>query len=161
MVSLYNIVVRRANRVSPFWQELWLGFYQYGNSYAQYQGFQQELEEIVTYFNSDEYLSAPKIWDGVTETTETLSTPSEHFVHFFRTKGILQHNDISPQYHPTDVGAIKVASHLLQYIKLTFGWNLVATGPEYVSTLRSEFVFFGHVEDVLIHLYRIKWRWHD
>ncbi|KAI0521086.1 Lipase, GDSL-like protein [Xylaria bambusicola] len=112
--------------------ELWLGFYQYGNSYAQYQGFQHELEEIVAYFNSDRYLSAPKIWDGVTETIETLNMPSEPFVHYFRTKGILQHNDIGPQYHPTDVGAIKVASHLLQYIKLTFGWDLAATGPEYV-----------------------------
>ncbi|KAJ3578359.1 hypothetical protein NPX13_g2206 [Xylaria arbuscula] len=112
--------------------ELWLGFYQYGNSYAQNLGFQEELEEIVAYFNSNEYLSAPKIWDGVTETTTTLATntTSEPFVHYFRTKGILQHNDIGPQYHPTDVGAIKVASHLLQYIKLTFGWDLVATGPE-------------------------------
>ncbi|KAH8166071.1 hypothetical protein CIB48_g2158 [Xylaria polymorpha] len=110
--------------------ELWLGFYQYGNSYGQNQGFQQELESIVAYFNSAEYLSAPVIWDGTTRTTKTLETPSKPFVHYFRTKGILQHNDIGPQWHPTDVGAIKVASHLLQYIKLTFGWDLVATGPE-------------------------------
>ncbi|GAW22465.1 hypothetical protein ANO14919_120020 [Xylariales sp. No.14919] len=110
--------------------ELWLGFYQYGNSYGQNLGFQQELEDIVAYFNSEEYLSAPKIWDGTTNTTKTLATSSKPFVHYFRTKGILQHNDIGPQYHPTDVGAIKVASHLLQYIKLTFGWDLVATGPE-------------------------------
>ncbi|KAI1658671.1 hypothetical protein F4813DRAFT_388438 [Daldinia decipiens] len=38
--------------------------------------------------------------------------------------------DIGPQWHPTDVGAIKVTSHLTQFIKLTFGWELVATGPE-------------------------------
>ncbi len=122
----------RTNSLFACRQELWLGFYQYGNSYGQNQGFQQELEEIVAYFNSDEYLSAPRIWDGATETIRTLDTPSEPFVHYFRTKGILQHNDIGPQYHPTDVGAIKVASHLLQYIKLVFGWDLVATGPEYV-----------------------------
>ncbi|KAI0400419.1 Lipase, GDSL-like protein [Xylaria palmicola] len=110
--------------------ELWLGFYQYGNSYAQNQGFQEELEDIVAYFNSDAYLSAPKIWDATKNRTETLDKLSKPFVHYFRTKGILQHNDIGPQWHPTDVGAIKVASHLLQYIKLTFGWDLVATGPE-------------------------------
>ncbi|KAI1437032.1 Lipase, GDSL-like protein [Xylaria sp. CBS 124048] len=110
--------------------ELWLGFYQYGNSFAQDLGFQQELEDVVAYFNSPEYLSAPKIWDATTNTTTTLNTTCDPFVHYFRTKGILQHNDIGPQWHPTDVGAIKVASHLLQYIKLTFGWDLVSTGPE-------------------------------
>jgi hypothetical protein len=35
-----------------------------------------------------------------------------------------------PQYHPTDVGHIKLASHLMQYIKLKFGWIFEATGPE-------------------------------
>jgi len=35
-----------------------------------------------------------------------------------------------PQYHPTDVGHIKLASHLMQYIKLKFGWVFGATGPE-------------------------------
>lgn len=35
-----------------------------------------------------------------------------------------------PLYHPTDVGHIKVASHLMQYIKLTFGWIFQQTGPE-------------------------------
>ncbi|KAI1343372.1 SGNH hydrolase-type esterase domain-containing protein [Xylariaceae sp. FL0016] len=110
--------------------ELWMGFYAYGNSYAQNQGYEQELKDIVAYFNSAAYLSAPKIWDGTTNTTTTLNTTSEPFVHYFSTKGIMQHNDIGPQYHPTDVGAIKVASHLMQYIRLTFGWDLVATGPE-------------------------------
>lgn len=35
-----------------------------------------------------------------------------------------------PLYHPTDVGHIKLASHLMQYIKLKFDWVLGATGPE-------------------------------
>ncbi len=52
------------------------------------------------------------------------------FVHFFGTRGILQHNDLIPHGHPTDVGAAKVASHLIQFIKLKFGWEMVATGPE-------------------------------
>lgn len=52
------------------------------------------------------------------------------FVHYFNTTGILQHNDIGPLYHPTDVGHIKLASHLIQYIHQTFGWEMEATGPE-------------------------------
>jgi hypothetical protein len=42
----------------------------------------------------------------------------------------MQHNDQSPVYHPTDAGHIKVASHLMQFIKLKFDWDLYATGPE-------------------------------
>lgn len=52
------------------------------------------------------------------------------FVHYFDTTGILQHNDIAPQWHPTDVGQIKVASHLMQWVKIKFGWEMGATGPE-------------------------------
>jgi hypothetical protein len=54
-------------------------------------------------------------------------------VHLFNTTGILQHNDIGPQWHPTDVGQIKVASHLLQYVKEKFGYEFAATGPEVQS----------------------------
>ena len=46
---------------------------------------------------------------------------------------ILQHNDIGPLYHPTDVGHVKIASHLMQYVKLNFDWVLSATGPEVQS----------------------------
>ncbi|CAJ2504314.1 Uu.00g117080.m01.CDS01 [Anthostomella pinea] len=110
--------------------QLWIGFNAYGNSYNQSLGYEQELKDIVTYFNSHSYLSAPKIWDGTANTTTTLNVTSAPFVHYFSTKGILQHNDIGPQYHPTDVGAVKVASHLTQFIHLKFGWELLATGPE-------------------------------
>ncbi|KAI8623402.1 hypothetical protein F5Y19DRAFT_374991 [Xylariaceae sp. FL1651] len=102
-------------------QELWLGFYQYDNGYGQNQGYQQELQDIATYFNSDGYFSVPKIWDRTTSTTVTLNTTSRPFFHYFQTKGILQHNDIGFKYHPTDVSTIKVANHSGQYIKLTFG----------------------------------------
>lgn len=65
------------------------------------------------------------------------------FVHYFNTTGIIQHNDIvsylvylillncynsppqGPQYHLTDVGHVKVASHTLN-----FGWELGPTGLE-------------------------------
>ena len=35
-----------------------------------------------------------------------------------------------PGFHPTDVGHIKVAAHLMQYIRLKFGWDFAVTGPE-------------------------------
>ncbi|KAL4926379.1 SGNH/GDSL hydrolase family protein [Aspergillus undulatus] len=51
------------------------------------------------------------------------------FVHYFDSTGILQHNDIAPQWHPTDVGHIKVAAHFMQWVKIKFGWEMEATGP--------------------------------
>lgn len=82
------------------------------------------------YFNSPAYLSNPLIWDGTTNKTSTACSKTDPFVHYFNTTGILQHSDIGPQFHPTDVGAVKIASHLIQYIKIKFGWELRATGPE-------------------------------
>ncbi len=82
------------------------------------------------YFNSDAYLSKPVSWDGTTNKTSTACKATEPFVHYFNTSCILQHNDIGPQWHPTDVGAVKVASHLIQYIRIKLGWELRATGPE-------------------------------
>ena len=81
-------------------------------------------------FNSDDYLQDPIIYDGVTKETSRTGKQAEPFVHYFNTTGIMQHNDIAPGWHPTDVGAIKVASHLQQFIRMTFGWDLYATGPE-------------------------------
>ncbi|KAK4453381.1 SGNH hydrolase-type esterase domain-containing protein [Podospora aff. communis PSN243] len=111
---------------------LWLGFSQTGNTYASvsYKGFVNEVRDMIKMFNSDEYLSNPVIYDGVTKKISQTNKKTKPFVHLFNTTGILQHNDIAPQWHPTDVGAIKVASHLLQFIKMTFGWELQATGPE-------------------------------
>ena len=54
----------------------------------------------------------------------------EGWVYYFNTTGILQHNDIGPLGHPTDVADVKLASHLMQYIKLVFGWTLEEVGPE-------------------------------
>jgi len=85
---------------------LWSGFGAVGNTYAQGSGFLTEIEAVYDHFKD------------------------QGFVYYFNTTGILQHNDIAPQYHPTDVGHIKIASHLLQYVKLTFGWVFQATGPE-------------------------------
>lgn len=113
-------------------QTLWLGFYQYGNSYLPNSpdGFEPQVRAVYDYFNSPAYLASPLVYDGVTNRTRHLNTTSEPFLHLLNTSGILQHNDIGPQYHPTDVGAVKVASHALQYIKLVLGWELLANGPE-------------------------------
>lgn len=81
-------------------------------------------------FNSDDYLRNPVLYDGVTKKSWRKGKRSKPFVHYFNTTGIMQHNDIAPLWHPTDVGAIKVASHLQQFIRMKFGWDFYATGPE-------------------------------
>lgn len=106
----YLEFVQGVHQVYPYAQiilvSLWNGFSPVGNSYAQGGAFIEEIEEVYNYYKHT------------------------GFVHYFNTTGIMQHNDIGPQYHPTDVGHVKVASHLMQYIKLNFGWELGATGPE-------------------------------
>lgn len=81
------------------------------NTWVQGAGFLTEIQQVVQHFNN-------------------VTVNGQPFVHYFNTTGILEHNDISPEYHPTDVGAVKLASHLMQYIKLKFGWILEQTGPE-------------------------------
>ncbi|KAK0718871.1 SGNH hydrolase-type esterase domain-containing protein [Apiosordaria backusii] len=113
---------------------LWLGFYQSGNTYLPNapEGWVKEIQDLVKWFNSDKYLKEPLVYDGVTKKTTKLRPRKKEtpFVHWFNTKGILQHNDMGPQWHPTDVGAIKVASHLQEFVRMRFGWELEATGPE-------------------------------
>lgn len=57
------------------------------------------------------------------------------FVYYFNTKGILQHNDINPKNHPTDVGHIKLASHLLQWVRVVLRWKLEPLGEVTHGTL--------------------------
>jgi lysophospholipase L1-like esterase len=85
---------------------LWGGFSPYGSTYVEVGAWKEEIYNVYKHYEN------------------------QGFVHYFNTTGIMQHNDIGPQWHPTDVGQIKLASHLLQYIKLKFGWDLEATGPE-------------------------------
>lgn len=89
---------------------LWGGFTTDGNSYRQTPAFVDEIQAVVKYFNTGKYAR------------------EREFVHYFNTTGILQHNDIAPQWHPTDVGQIKVAAQFIQFIKMKFGWMLSATG---------------------------------
>ncbi|KAF2116546.1 acetylxylan esterase [Lophiotrema nucula] len=85
---------------------LWKGFSPIGNSYSQGGAFIDEIYGVYEHFKDEGY------------------------VHYFNSTGVLQHNDYGPGYHPTDVGHIKIASHVLQYIRLKFGWELGAYGPE-------------------------------
>lgn len=57
------------------------------------------------------------------------------FVYYFDTTGLLQHNDIGPKAHPTDVGHVKLASHLLQWVKLVLRWKLEPMGEVQHGTL--------------------------
>jgi hypothetical protein len=52
------------------------------------------------------------------------------------------HNDIGPQWHYTDVGHVKMASALMQYVRMKFGWEVeeMASGPEVLSG-KSVFTF--------------------
>ncbi|KAL5351029.1 hypothetical protein ACLOAV_004603 [Pseudogymnoascus australis] len=101
---------------------LWNGFGKSGNSYAQNPVFVSEIWDVYKHFNSRAYLSNSgkcpphnplKLW-----------LPLQARAHH------RSHNDIGPQSHPTDVGYLKIASHLMQYINLKFGWEFMATGPE-------------------------------
>ncbi|KAK4550877.1 hypothetical protein LTR36_000457 [Oleoguttula mirabilis] len=119
----YNSYIQLINEVHTRWPQsqiivisLWSGFGQVGNTWQQGAGFLDETQNVVKYFNNG----------SLNQQGECSSC----FVYYFNTTGILQHNDIGPQYHPTDVGHVKLASHLMQYIKLTFGWILEHTGPE-------------------------------
>jgi YHS domain-containing protein len=74
-----------------------------------------------------------KKWVGSTYYQEETKEVNEHFkdrgfVYYFATEGLLQHNDINPKNHLTDVGHVKIASHLLQWVKLVLRWNLEPTG---------------------------------
>lgn len=101
-----------------------------GNTYEQSGAFIPEIYSIYQYFNSHEYLTNNILYDPIRNATYQSHKSSPPFVSYFNTTGILQHNDIAPQYHPTDVGHVKLASNLIQYIKLKFDWVLYATGPE-------------------------------
>ena len=119
--EFYNSYIQLINEIHTRWSasqiiviSLWSGFDDVGNTYQQGAGFLHEIQDVVKYFNNG----------------SLNERGGEGFVHYFNTTGILEHNDIGPLYHPTDVGHLKLASHLMQYIKLTFGWILEQTGPE-------------------------------
>ncbi|KAL4890162.1 acetylxylan esterase [Aspergillus ambiguus] len=111
--QFYDAYVNLVNDVHRVWPAaqivlmgLWGEFKAVSNTYVQRPLYVAEIERVYQHFEK------------------------EGFVHYFDTKGILQHNDIAPRGHPTDVGHLKIASHLMQWVKIKLGWELGATGPE-------------------------------
>lgn len=90
---------------------LFNGFYQDGSNWRQNGAFVDEIRRVY----------------------ETLK--GESWIHYFNTSGLLAHNDIGPQYHYTDVGHVKLGTHLMQYIKIKFGWEIQVAGPEVLHGL--------------------------
>ncbi|KAL9065867.1 MAG: hypothetical protein Q9157_007327 [Trypethelium eluteriae] len=132
------------NRIHCVWPDaqivvfsLWGGWSQQGDTWVQGPTYVQAIENVVQAFSGP---STPAPYGGNSSVCQTASanysnvtsdTPQGRgFVHYFNTTGILQHNDIGPLYHPTDVGHVKLASHLMQFVKLKFGWMFGAIGPE-------------------------------
>ncbi|KAL2802408.1 SGNH hydrolase-type esterase domain-containing protein [Aspergillus granulosus] len=110
----YNDYVKLVGDIQPIQpnaqivlMSLWGGFGATGDTYAQGPLFVSEIQNVYKFYRHK----------------------GGKFVHYFDTMGILQHNDIAPQRHPTDVGHIKVAAHFMQWVKLTFGWEMEAMGP--------------------------------
>ncbi|RQM06541.1 hypothetical protein DH86_00003264, partial [Scytalidium sp. 3C] len=83
---------------------LWEGFNVVGNTYQQSSAFLPQIYQIYEYFNSPQYLLNPVLYNPVTNSTYHSHKPSAPFVSYFNTTGLMQHNDIGPLYHPTDVG---------------------------------------------------------
>ncbi|GLA69287.1 hypothetical protein AtubIFM55763_009239 [Aspergillus tubingensis] len=111
--TFYDSYVELVTSVHETWpnaqiviMSLWGNFTRSGDTYVQSPFYVSEIQRVAEHFQDD------------------------GFVYYFDTKGVLQHNDIDPQEHPTDVGHIKVASHLMQWTKLKLGWEFGATGPE-------------------------------
>ncbi|KAL4738774.1 SGNH hydrolase-type esterase domain-containing protein [Aspergillus similis] len=106
----YVKLVADIHRIWPHAQivlmSLWGGFAASGDTYVQGPLYVNEIKSVYKLFQEQ-----------------------GDFVHYFDTTGILQQNDIAPQWHPTDVGHIKVAAHFMQWVKLKFGWEMAATGP--------------------------------
>ncbi|KAH9211979.1 Lipase, GDSL-like protein [Leptodontidium sp. 2 PMI_412] len=113
-VKLVEGVHEKYPKANIILMSLWNGFYKSGTTYKEAGAFITEIYDVYKYFNTRSYLSGRQ----------------QPFVHYFNSTGILQHNDVNPAWHPTDVGHIKLASHLMQYIKNQFDWGFAATGPE-------------------------------
>lgn len=108
-IKLINHIHEKYPKAQVIAMQIWQGFSAYGNTYQQIFTYDQATLDAVAHFQND---------------TDT------NFMHYFNTTGILQHNDISPVGHLTDVAAAKVSSHLMQFVKLTFEWSFAATGPK-------------------------------
>lgn len=114
---------------------LWIGFWQERETFHENGGWKSEIyNDVYRYFTE---------------------TKGADYLHYFNTTGVLQHNDMGPgTWHPNDLGResssnellfprnamgtdmflkyldLKLATHLMQYIKLKFGWTFESAGPQ-------------------------------
>ncbi|KAF2162887.1 hypothetical protein M409DRAFT_68853 [Zasmidium cellare ATCC 36951] len=105
--QFYNAYVSLIQQVHTTWpkshiivQSLWKGWARTNSTWTEQSGFYYEIQDVVKHFNGG----------------RLNKKGGEGFVYYFNTTGIMQHNDYSPANHPTDVGHVKVASHLMEYI---------------------------------------------
>ncbi|KAL3454231.1 SGNH hydrolase-type esterase domain-containing protein [Aspergillus insuetus] len=91
----------------------WGVWNQEGDEYEQTVIYEEEIQRVYEHFKDRKW----------------------RFVYLFHTDGILGHNDINPKNHPTDVGHIKIASHMLQWTNLMLGWDLNPRGEMQHGTL--------------------------
>ncbi|KKK18229.1 hypothetical protein ARAM_002979 [Aspergillus rambellii] len=112
-VSSYVELINTVHKVWPEAQvvlmSLWGNFERSRDTYIQRPMYQSAVQQVQAHFQK------------------------AGFVHYFDTRGILQHNDIAPLNHPTDIGHIKVASHLMQWVQLKLGWEFGTQGEEIQS----------------------------
>ncbi|GIJ90377.1 hypothetical protein Asppvi_009331 [Aspergillus pseudoviridinutans] len=76
------------------------------------------------------YTQTPQYVEEIENVYRHFDEAPEKFVYYFDTTGILQHNDIAQESHLTDVGNVKIASHLNRWVAMKFGWRMQATGSE-------------------------------
>jgi len=102
---------------------LWNGFSRTGNSYRQVGAYNEEIYQVYKKYEADGN------------------------VHYFNSTGILQHNDVGPQYHPTDVGHIKVCCYqaciMRKIALLTVKPDCQSCHPVYSSQIWLGFGCYG------------------
>ncbi|KAJ6261025.1 hypothetical protein Dda_3690 [Drechslerella dactyloides] len=108
-IQLINDVRSKYPRAQIIAVQFWNGYTRSGNTYRQNPNrYQTAIQNAVNYFRNG----------------------GNNNVYYFDTTGILQFGDINPKGHPTDVGYIKIAAHLMQFISIRLGWSLGNTGQE-------------------------------
>lgn len=73
-------------------QSLWIGFYATSNTYAQATNLREQQNNVYAHFQQRYHRN--------------------NFVSLFNTTGILQHSDMNPAYHPTDVSVSPILTLL-------------------------------------------------
>ncbi|THC92783.1 hypothetical protein EYZ11_007744 [Aspergillus tanneri] len=82
------------------------------------------------------YVQKPQLVQEIQNVYQYFQDLGHDYVHYFDTTGILQQNDIALESHLTDFGNVKIASHLMQWIKGRFGFGMETKGGEILHGTR-------------------------